>query len=213
MTLCMYTPSFSREDRVPVLQQAIEHIRFGTLITVGQDGPLASHIPMFVQVEPLPTGVVFGHIARANGQWEKSDVKIPALAVFLGPQAYISPSWYDTKKQTGKVVPTWQYLAVHARGLIRFIHNPTALHDIVQRSTLIQEGLREHPWAIEDAPRDYIDRQLNAIVGFEIIVSSIEGAWKLGQNKNEADRRGVIGGLEACEHAALAALVRESGPS
>ncbi|MDQ6779598.1 MAG: FMN-binding negative transcriptional regulator [Candidatus Eremiobacteraeota bacterium] len=209
----MYTPPFSREDRVPVLQQAIEQIRFGTLITVGADGPLATHIPMFVQPQPGPMGVVFGHIARANGHWEKSDVSIPVLAVFVGPQAYITPSWYDTKKQTGKVVPTWQYLAVHARGPIRFIHDPAALHDIVHRSTLIQEGSREHPWALEDAPSDYIDRQLRAIVGFEISVSSIEGAWKLGQNKNEADRRGVIEGLEACEHATLAALVRESGPS
>ncbi len=208
----MYTPPFSREKRVEVLHDAIDEMRFGTLITVADDGPMATHIPMFVDRERGPHGTVFGHIARANPQWELSNTAIPALAVFVGPQSYITPSWYETKRQTGKVVPTWQYLAVHARGRIAFIQEPERLHDIVRRSTVTQERHRDHPWAVEDAPLEYVQSQLRAIVGFEIALEVIEGAWKLGQNKNEADRRGVVEGLEACDRAALAQLVRASGP-
>jgi transcriptional regulator len=207
----MYVPPASREDRVEVLHRAIEELRFGTLVTVGPQGPIATHLPMFVDPTPAPYGRIFGHIARANPQWERSDPAVAALAAFVGPQAYITPSWYETKKLTGKVVPTWQYIAVQARGPISFFHNADRLHDIVRRSTLRQEASRAHPWAVEDAPEDYVDKMLHAIVGFEIRVESIVGSWKLGQNKSEGDRNGMIEGLEESDQQALAELVRRHG--
>jgi transcriptional regulator len=210
-TAAMYTPPHNRESRVSVLHGAIGQIRLGTLITVGAQGPLATHVPMFVTADPAPNGTIFGHLARANGQWEKSDLAFLALAAFVGPHAYITPSWYETKRLTGKVVPTWQYLAVQARGPISFFDDRERLHDIVRRSTQIMESSREHPWAVEDAPLEYVERMLGAIIGFEIPVETLEGAWKFSQNKNAADLRGVIDGLEERGDAEVAALVRGRG--
>jgi len=210
-TAAMYTPPHNRENRVPVLHAAIDQIRLGTLITVGTQGPLASHVPMFVNPDPAPNGTIFGHLARANSQWERSDASFLALAAFVGPHAYITPSWYETKKLTGKVVPTWQYLAVQARGPISFFDDRERLHDIVRRSTQILESAREHPWAVEDAPLEYVERMLGAIIGFEIPIQTLEGAWKFSQNKNEGDLRGVIEGLEERGDGEVAALVRARG--
>lgn len=207
----MYVAPHNREERISVIHEAIGSIRFGTLVTVGPDGPIATHIPMFVDPQPEPRGTVYGHIARANDQWERTNLNIPALATFVGPHAYISPSFYETKRLTGKVVPTWQYLAVHARGSISFFHDRDRLHEIVRTSTRFQEMHSEHPWAIEDAPLEYIDKMLNAIVGFQIVVADLEGAWKFSQNKNEADLRGVIEGLEERGDTAVASLVRDRG--
>jgi transcriptional regulator len=207
----MYVPPHNREKRIAVLHEAISAIRFGTLVTVGPDGPIATHVPMFVDPLPEPRGSIFGHIARANGQWEKTNPDIPALATFVGPQAYISPSFYETKRLTGKVVPTWQYLAVQARGTITFFHDRDRLHEIVRTSTQIQEARSGHPWAIEDAPLEYIDTMLKAIVGFRFEIAVLDGAWKFSQNKNEADLRGVIEGLQERGDAAVAKLARDRG--
>lgn len=207
----MYVPPHNREKRIAVMHEAIGSIRFGTLVTVGPRGPIATHVPMFVDPLPEPRGTIYGHIARANNQWEKTNSEMPALATFVGPQAYISPSFYETKRQTGKVVPTWQYLAVQARGFISFLHDRNRLHEIVRTSTRIQEAHRAHPWAIEDAPVEYIDKMLNAIVGFQIQIEELEGAWKFAQNKNEADFHGVIEGLEERGDLAVASLVRDRG--
>jgi len=166
---------------------------------------------MFVEAANGSGGTVFGHIARANPQWQATDTSIPALAIFVGAYAYITPSFYETKRLTGKVVPTWQYLAVQARGPIAFLDDRDRLHEIVRRSTIIQESHAPHPWAVEDAPLDYVRSMLNAIIGFEIRITSLEGAWKFAQNKNDADLRGVIQGLEERGDAEVAALVRERG--
>lgn len=207
----MYVPPHNRETRIAVIHEAIGAIRFGTLVTVGPNGPIATHVPMFVDPLPEPRGTIFGHIARANDQWEKTNLEIPALATFVGPQAYISPSFYETKRLTGKVVPTWQYLAVQARGAIEFFHDRDHLHEIVRTSTQIQEARSGKPWAIEDAPLAYIDTMLKAIVGFRFEVGTLEGAWKFSQNKNDADLRGVIEGLEERGDAAVAKLARDRG--
>ena len=207
----MYAPPHNRERRLDVLQSAIDKIRFGTLVTVGADGPIATHIPMFIDAESGSNGTVFGHVARANPQWQATDTRQPALATFLGPSAYITPSFYETKRLTGKVVPTWQYLAVQVRGPIAFFDDRDRLHEIVRRSTIIQESTTTHPWAVEDAPLDYVRSMLNAIIGFEIRVSSLEGAWKFAQNKNDADLHGVMQGLEERGDIAVATLVRECG--
>lgn len=207
----MYVPPHNREKRISVIHEAIESIRFGVLVTVGPDGPIATHVPMFVDPLPEPRGTIYGHIARANDQWKKTNPDISALATFVGPQAYISPSFYETKRLTGKVVPTWQYLAVQARGTIEFVHDRDRLHAIVRKSTQIQEVRSEHPWAIEDAPLEYIDTMLKAIVGFQFEIAELDGAWKFSQNKNEADLHGVIEGLEERGDAAVAKLARERG--
>jgi transcriptional regulator len=207
----MYVPPHNREKRIAVIHEAINGIRFGTLVTVGPDGPIATHVPMFVDPLPEPRGSIFGHIARANDQWKKTNLGILALATFVGPQAYISPSFYETKRLTGKVVPTWQYLAVQARGTIAFIHDRDGLHEIVRTSTQIQEARNDNPWAIEDAPLEYIDTMLTAIVGFRFEIATLEGAWKFSQNKNEADLRGVVEGLEERGDAAVAELARDRG--
>ncbi len=207
----MYVPPHNREKRIAVIHDAIGAIRFGTLVTVGPDGPIATHVPMFVEPLPAPRGSIFGHIARANSQWEKTKLDIPALATFVGPQAYISPSFYETKRLTGKVVPTWQYLAVQARGRISFFHDRDRLHEVVRESTKIQEARNDHPWAIEDAPSEYIDTMLKAIVGFRFEIAVLEGAWKFSQNKNDADLRGVIEGLEERGDTKVAELARDRG--
>jgi transcriptional regulator len=207
----MYVPPHNRESRIPVIHEAIGLIRFGTLVTVGPDGPIATHVPMFVEPLPEPRGTIYGHIARANDQWRKTNLQVPALATFIGPQAYISPSFYETKRVTGKVVPTWQYLAVQARGKIAFIHDRGRLLEIVRASTLIQEEPNKHPWAVEDAPREYVETMLNAIVGFQFEIAALEGAWKFSQNKNDADLHGVIDGLEERGDSDVASLVRERG--
>ena len=207
----MYVAPHNRETRIPVIHEAIGRIRFGTLVTVGPLGPIATHVPMFVDPSPEPRGTVFGHIARANDQWQKTNTTIPALATFVGPQAYISPSFYETKRVTGKVVPTWQYLAVQARGTISFIHDRDRLLAIVRASTQIQEAQNKHPWAVEDAPHEYVDKMLGAIVGFQIEIAELVGAWKFSQNKNDEDLHGVIEGLEERGDTAVALLVRERG--
>jgi len=207
----MYVPPHNRERRLDVLQRAIEEVRFGTLVIVGADGPLATHIPMFIDRTTGPSGTVFGHIARANPQWQATDCALAALATFVGPYAYITPSFYETKRVTGKVVPTWQYLAVQARGIIAFFDDRERLRDIVYRSTTTMESGAAHPWAVDDAPDDYVRTMLNAIVGFEIRVEALEGAWKFAQNKDAADLQGVISGLEQRGDCEVAALARERG--
>jgi transcriptional regulator len=207
----VYIAPHNREPRISVIHEAIERIRFGTLVTVGPDGPIATHLPMFLDPSPEPRGTIVGHIARANDQWKKSNLLISALATFVGPQAYISPSFYETKRVTGKVVPTWQYLAVQARGSIAFIHDRDRLLEIVRAATQTQEAHNEHPWAVEDAPLEYVEKMLGAIVGFQIEIKELDGAWKFSQNKNDADLHGVIDGLDARGDTDVASLVRERG--
>jgi len=167
----------------------------------GSDGFEASHVPMLIDPEPTPYGTLRGHVARANSQWRNAEKKpavgVQALVMFLGPNAYITPSWYATKKQTGKVVPTWNYTAVHAHGAVTFFEDRDRLLDIVTRLTKRHEGQRAAPWAVTDAPADYIATMLKAIVGFEMPIARLEGKWKLGQNRSAEDIAGVREGLQA----------------
>ncbi|MSP82469.1 MAG: FMN-binding negative transcriptional regulator [Alphaproteobacteria bacterium] len=204
----MYVPSHFQEGRIPVLHEAIRTIGFGTLVTLGPDGLEASHVPMLVDPDPAPFGTLRGHVARANEQWKRAADGVHSLAMFLGPNAYVSPSWYATKRETGKVVPTWNYVAVHVYGRPRFFTDRDPLLAIVTRLTTIHEGKRAAPWAVGDAPPDYIDGLLKAIVGFEMLIERLEGKWKLGQNRSAADIAGVRAGLAADPgDAALAALM------
>jgi len=212
----MYVPIQFREDRVPVLHQAIDGSGLATLVTVGPDGLEASHVPMLLDRTAGPLGTLHGHIARANDQWRTAPGNRQALAVFLGPDAYVTPSWYATKKATGKVVPTWNYVAVHAHGELRWFEDEERLLALVTRLTQVHEARREHPWAVSDAPAGYIRDHLRGIVGFELVISKLDGKWKVSQNRPAEDRAGVAEGLERegqASTAAVAALVRQRGPT
>jgi transcriptional regulator len=197
----VYLPANFKQDDLPMLHEAIRHIAFGTLVTQGSAGMEASHVPMLVDAEPGPNGMLHGHIARANPQWERVVAGAEALAIFVGPQTYITPAWYATKRATGKVVPTWNYVAIHAYGRPCFYDDPERLRKLVTRLTETHEAPRSDPWAVTDAPGQFIDGMLRAIVGFELPIERIEGKWKMSQNRPAEDRQGVLDGL-----------AREGGP-
>jgi len=191
----MYIPDHFREDRPDVLHDAVRRIGFATLVTQDLD---ANHLPMLLQASE-GKHVLRGHVARANPVWKKGEGS--ALAVFLGPHAYVSPNWYPSKAETGKAVPTWNYIAVHARGPVRWIQDTEWLRNHVGQLSAAHEAGRDVPWMISDAPVSYIDSMLKGIVGFELAIQTLEGKWKLSQNRDEADRDAVRATFdeEGCE--------------
>lgn len=197
--MSLYVPPHFDEDRLDVLQDAIARIAFGTLVTVNVRGErreiVASHVPMLLERDRGRYGTLRGHIARPNEQWRDADPAIAAVAMFVGPHAYVSPSWYATKGESGKVVPTWNYITVHASGTPAFFDDPQRLHALVSELTDRHEGERDEPWHVSDAPDAYVAGQLKGIVGFEMPIERIVGKWKLSQNRSEDDRRGVIEGM------------------
>jgi transcriptional regulator len=212
----MYVPKDFREDDVPALHDAIRKIALGTLVTLGADGMDASHVPMLIDPEPAPFGTLRGHLARANPQWRRVAAGTEALAVFLGPEAYVSPAWYATKRASGKVVPTWNYVAIHAYGALRVIDDPAWLLALVTRLTETHEAGRAEPWAVSDAPADYIAGMVKAIVGFELPIARLDGKWKMSQNRSAEDRAGVVEGLTregGAAEAAVADIIAGATPS
>jgi transcriptional regulator len=205
----MYQPPHFKEERLDVQHALIATHPFGLLISAGVDGPEANGIPFTLEKDAAPLGVLRCHVARANGQWRNLDGQ-KILAVFQGPQAYISPSLYETKRETGKVVPTWNYAMVQARGIARVHEDPSWLREQVNALTNGHEATRVAPWQVSDAPDSYIQSQLKGIVGIEIAIDVIEGKWKMSQNRSEADRRGVASGLPP-EQADVVELVRNYG--
>lgn len=193
----MYNPSHFREERLDVLHALMRQHSLATVVTMGRDGLLASHLPLILDPAPAPFGTLRGHMARANPQWRDSVVEVEALAIFQGPAAYISPSWYATKAETGRVVPTYNYVVVHAHGPMRVTTDPAALLDHVRRLTEHHESANPLPWRVDDAPPEYIDNLLNAIAGIEIPVARLEGKWKVSQNRPAADRAGIAEALRA----------------
>jgi transcriptional regulator len=203
----MYRPSHFREDRPEVLHALIRTHSFAQLVTAGQQGLMANPLPILIDPAASPNGTLRGHLARANDQVATLRSGAEALVVFQGPQAYVSPSWYPSKQEHGKVVPTWNYVAVHAWGVPKVIDDPAWLRQLIEDLTVSQERHRPAPWAVGDAPADFIDTMVTAIVGIEIPIDRIEGKWKLSQNRSEPDRRGVAEGLRAEGNAAMAELV------
>ncbi|MDG6920134.1 MAG: FMN-binding negative transcriptional regulator [Nitrososphaerota archaeon] len=191
----MYNPKWFREERKEVMFDAIDKISFGTLVSVTAGGLSASHVPMLVDRDGGARGVILGHIARGNLQWRDTLPGSEALAIFVGPHAYISPKWYESSIRKGEVVPTWNYVVVHARGPVRFFTDERRLLGLVTRLTEKFEAGSGSPWRVADAPADYVARELKAVVGFEIGVTSLEGKWKLGQNRPPGDRAGMVAGL------------------
>ena len=208
----MYQPDSFREDRTEVLHDLIRAHPFATLVTHEGGALAADHLPLLFEPRPGGHGTLLGHLAAANPLCRTGATETAALVVFQGPQAYISPSWYPSKAEHGKVVPTWNYAVVHAEGRLRFHRDPEWLHAQVSALTARHEAGREAPWAVTDAPADFVERQLRGIVGIEIAIDSIAGKWKVSQNRPPADRKGVIAGLERTASPgsqAMASLVEE----
>jgi transcriptional regulator len=209
----MYVPKHFEETRIDVLHALIREHPLGTLVTTTSEGLEANHLP-FEIVAVGGLGSLRGHVARANPVWKDTLPDRDALVVFGGPQAYISPAWYATKRETGKVVPTWNYAVVHAHGRLRAIEDEDWLRALVTRLTDRHEAARDDRWRVSDAPGDFVAQMLRAIVGVEIAITRIVGKWKVSQNRPERDRAGTAEGLlrDANEAArAMAALVRSAG--
>ena len=193
----MYLPRHFAQDDPAALQALMRDHPLATLVSTGPDGLTADHVPLEYDTA---TGALRGHVARANPLWQHADGQ-PVLAVFRGPEAYVSPSWYPSKAEHHKVVPTWNYAVVHAHGRLSAVDDAPWLHALVSRLTAQHEGGRPTPWTVADAPADYVQQMLRAIVGIEIAVERLVGKWKLGQNRSSADRQGVIDGLTAAANA------------
>ncbi|NWG24894.1 MAG: FMN-binding negative transcriptional regulator [Pseudorhodoplanes sp.] len=198
----LYIPPAFRAADVPRLQDQMAASGLATLITVGAQGPLVSHLPLIFRPEPAPLGVLEGHLARGNPQWRDSDVSRQAVAMFMGPDAYVSPSWYASKAEHGRVVPTWNYSVICASGSLEFFDDETLLRDQVTRLTDRFESRFASPWKVSDAPADYLERQFKGIVGIRLRIEALEGKSKLSQNRPEADRAGVAAALRDGEHEA-----------
>jgi transcriptional regulator len=191
----LYLPAYFEESRTDVMHALMRARPLATLVTLSGTGLIANHVPVETLPEPLPHGMLRGHIARANPMWRTYRADSGALAIFQGPQAYISPSFYPSKQETGEVVPTWDYAVVHAHGTLRFVQDRVWLRALVSRLTEAHEASRKIPWKIDDAPPRYIEKMLSLIVGFEFSIASLTGKWKLSQNHPTANRLGVVKGL------------------
>ncbi|HIJ87750.1 MAG TPA: FMN-binding negative transcriptional regulator [Desulfuromonadales bacterium] len=192
----MYLPSHFEESRSDVLHGLIRSHPLATVVTLSKDGINANHIPLLISPESGQFGVLRGHIARSNSMWSDLVQDVDALAIFQGPDSYISPSWYPTKQEHGKVVPTWNYAVVHAYGSLRIIDNVEWVRNLVESLTNQQEAGFSKPWAVSDAPSDYTDRLIESIVGFEIVISKLTGKWKVSQNQPAQNQEGVVKGLK-----------------
>lgn len=191
----MYVPPAFRQTDLPALHREIGNCRLATLVSHGENGLQASHLPLLLRPEEGRYGTLYGHLARANPHWQVLAEGTEALVMFNGPDAYVSPSWYPAKAEHGKVVPTWNYIAVHAYGRAEVFDDAERLRSLLAGLTERHESPRPQPWAVDDAPQDYIAGMLRAVVGFALPIERLEGKWKLGQNRSEADRRGVHDGL------------------
>jgi transcriptional regulator len=191
----MYVPSHFEETRTSVMHELIRARGLGTLVTLDDSGLNANHIPFEIDAGEGEFGVLRAHVARANPVWKHFSHAVDAMVVFQGAQAYITPSWYETKKTDGKVVPTYNYISVHAYGELRAIEDKAWLRRFVGRLTDRYEAPRAAPWAVSDASDDYIDKMLGVIVGIEIPVKRLVGKWKTSQNQPAANRAGVVAGL------------------
>ena len=211
----MYLPAHFDEKRLDVLHALVRRHPFGLLVTQTTDGPSANGVPFLLDADGAAgLGTLRGHVARANPVWREAATDVPSLVVFQGPDAYVSPGWYPAKAEHGKVVPTWNYVMVQARGKLRVIDDPAWLLQLVTRLTERHEAARSAPWAVSDAPGDFVQTMLRAIVGIELELTALTGKWKVTQNRSATDRAGVVTGLQAVGDdvaMALAAQVQRPG--
>jgi transcriptional regulator len=208
----MYTPKHFDEPRVEIMHELIRARPLATVVTFDARGLIANHVPLHLSVEPAPLGTLRGHVARAN----KIPSDVEALVVFHGPDAYITPSWYATKKDTGKVVPTWNYAVVHAYGILRLIDDASWVRTQLELLTDQNEKSFSKPWAVSDAPREYTEKLIEQVVGIEIVITKLSGKWKVSQNQPPHNQASVIEGLENSgqpDAISVAKLVKQRGAS
>jgi transcriptional regulator len=193
----MYNPAAFKEDDTARLHQLMADTRLAILVTHDENGLQASHLPLLLSSEQGLNGTLFGHLARANPQWRALQNGAEAMVIFPGADAYVSPAFYPAKAEHGKVVPTWNYVAVHAYGVAEVFSDAPRLLEVVTGLTDKHEAGRAAPWAVADAPADYIEKMLGAIVGFALPIARLEGKRKLSQNRSAEDINGVREGLSA----------------
>lgn len=209
----MYIPKHFEQPSVKLMHELMRARPLATLVTLASGGLEANHIPLHLMDAPTPFGTLSGHVARANPLWRDFAKDIEVLAIFHGPDAYVTPSWYATKQETGKVAPTWNYAVAHAYGTLRAIDDAGWVREHLETLTDHHEANLPKPWAVSDAPGQFIEETIKTIVGIEIVITQLSGKWKVSQNQPEQNRAGVIKGLHGCEHRdalAVAALVEAS---
>jgi transcriptional regulator len=203
----VYVPAHFNEARIDVLHQLIKTTEFATLVSMTSDGMIASHAPLLLDPDPAPYGTLIGHLAKANPHARAADPGVQTLVIFQGADGYITPSYYAAKQEHGKVVPTWNYTAVHAYGTLEVFDDPERLLDVVTRLTNRHESKRAKPWAVADAPADFVQGMLRGIVGIALPIARLDGKVKMSQNRPAADQAGVVEGLRLDGHDELAAAV------
>ena len=207
----MYEPNHFVEDNLETLHALIRAHPLGLLISSDAGDVQANAVPFILKPDTGPKGILQAHVARANPQWQHLQGGARALVVFQGPEAYVTPSWYATKKEHGKVVPTWNYAIVQVRGAVTVHESPEWLLPQISALTESHESNRAEPWAVTDAPERYIEAQMRGIVGIEIAIEDIRGKWKMSQNRSEADKTGVAEGYGMESRPDMAGLVRQYG--
>jgi transcriptional regulator len=209
----MYLPRHFEERDPERLRSFIERYPLGSLVTATETGLDANHIPFVFADTGRAAGTLHGHIARANPLWREVVPDATALVIFQGPDSFISPSWYPSKRENARVVPTWNYAVVHVHGVLRFVDDPAWVRSHVEALTREHEGKRDAPWAVTDAPADFIEKLVAAVVGIEISITRLVGKWKLSQNRSISDRVGVVEALEREAEpsgTSIGALIRET---
>lgn len=209
----MYQPPHFREDDREAMHRVIKTHPLGLLISHGAAGLAANPIPFLMDAQKGTQGTLRCHVARANLQWKEIGSGADVLAVFQGAQHYVHPGWYETKRETGKVVPTWNYVMVQVEGRARAVEDDNWLGRQIRDLTDMMEGRYPKPWSVDDAPPAFIESQIRGIVGIEIEITAISGKWKVSQNRSDADRQGVVDGLmerNEPESCAMAGLVHEA---
>lgn len=209
----MHIPAAFRQDDLAQLHAQMRENPLAALVSHGASGLQASHVPLLLVAEEGEYGTLYGHFARANPQWRTFAEQPEALAIFSGADAYVSPSAYPSKAEHGKAVPTWNYISVHAHGQLQVFDDPERLRQLLAHMTAVHESNQPQPWAMDDAPRDYIDSMLRAIVGFALPIQRLQGQWKLSQNRNAADHAGVQQALSASPQAKDQALAAHMQPT
>ena len=208
----MYIPRHFEQPRIEAMHELMRAHPLATLVTQVSGGLDANHIPLHLSDAPAPFGTLRGHVARANPVW-RDFADEAVLAIFHGPDVYITPSWYPTKQEHGKVAPTWNFAVVHARGALRVIDDAAWVRAHIEALTNFHEKSFSEPWAVADAPHEFTEKLIESVVGIEIVITGLTGKWKASQNQPAQNRAGIIEGLEGCRHrgaAEMAALVAAS---
>ena len=205
----MFVQKFNEEKDIKVLHSLMKSKSFGSWSSIADGNIVVNHIPFILKENGSELGTLVGHVARSNHIWQNFSTELNSVVVFQGDQAYISPSWYPSKHKHGKAVPTWNYVVVHAHGIPRKIEDPEWLLRHVNELTDLHEGEQKLPWKVSDAPDEFIDKLVGAIVGIEIPIIKLTGKWKLGQNRPEPDQLGVIAGLMSSDNSHSNGLANE----